>query len=276
MDVVPFQQNPNEAIARAAPAGSGRGQGGRRKWTKSLTGSMTIVCFIFGGLLAMQLRAYQLVQVHRVEVQQTQIAEEQQLQDMRERMSSANKQNAELSSNIDSMKKQVESGQQVGRAQLEQLKSQIKDLQMAAGLSAVTGPGVTIVLEDNPEVSKAGANTGMPLPGIVHDYDLQQVVNELLVAGAEAIAINGTRITGSTPIRCVGPVININWKQVAPPYRVQAIGDSETLSTALSMQSGIVEMLRNQVVIVHVNEERMLHLPAAENMPKFREAKPAQ
>lgn len=287
MDVVPFQQNPNEAAMMAAvtdasaiggprSSPSTRRESNGRRWTKSLTGSMTVVCFIFGGLVAMQVRAYQRVQRNRDDSARGQVAAEMQIRDMRDRLTNTNKQNVELSTDLDHMKKQVESGQKVGQSQLDQLKSQIKDLQMVAGLTAVTGPGVTITLDDNPEVSKAGLSSGMPLPGIVHDFDLQQVVNELRAAGAEAIAISGTRITGYTPIRCVGPVININWEHVAPPYRVQAIGDSERLSRALSMPSGIVEQLRNQVIVVRINDEHMLRLPAAEDMPSLRVAKPAQ
>ncbi len=68
---------------------------------------------------------------------------------------------------------------------------------------------------------------------IVHDYDLQLVVNELTASGAEAIAINGQRVISRTAIRCVGPTIMVNNVPIVPPFEILAVGDPGTLAGGL-------------------------------------------
>ena len=153
---------------------------------------------------------------------------------------------------------------------------EIKKLQVLVGMTAVKGEGITIRLSDNPDASaNAGPNAGPFLPGIVHDFDLLQVVNELRASKAEAIAINGVRITGYTPIRCVGPTIYVNFEAKPAPFTIEAIGNASDLKNAISMPGGIVENLRDQATLgVKVTEHENLSLPAAEGLPPLRVAKP--
>jgi uncharacterized protein YlxW (UPF0749 family) len=144
---------------------------------------------------------------------------------------------------------------------------------MLLGLTPVKGEGIVIRLADNPQAAAdAGPDAGPFLPGIVHDFDLLQVVNELRSAKAEAIAVNGIRITGYTPIRCVGPVIYINFESVAAPFTVQAIGNADSLESAVSMPGGIIENLKNQTLGIKIYQDD-LSLPAAEGLPPMKVAK---
>ncbi len=102
--------------------------------------------------------------------------------------------------------------------------ARLRRLQVATGYTAVTGPGVRIVVQDTPE----GDVTQM-----VRDEDLALLVDGLWSAGAEAISINDQRLTVLSAIRNVGPAVHVNSKPVNPPYTVQAIGDTLTLQADL-------------------------------------------
>lgn len=85
--------------------------------------------------------------------------------------------------------------------------------------TAVNGPGVVITLEDN-----AGH-----ADGLIVDQDLRQVVNGLWLAGAEAISINGHRLSAKTAIRQAGSAITVDYRSISSPYSIEAIGDPATL-----------------------------------------------
>ena len=246
-----------------------------RKWIFSLTG----VCFVFGGLLAMQMRAIQQVHANQ-QTEKAGIAEAKLLADkMRAQAATAEKERAKLNNQLVALIRKSKENGSLTVAQVAALGTQIKELQTVAGLTPISGPGVRLVLSDNPNAATTGGDTAF-LPGLVHDYDLLQVVNELRSAKADAIAVKGAggeaiRITGYTPIRCVGPVIYVNWEPVAAPFTVDAVGDPATLKSALSMPNGIVDQLKNNGAIgVKVSALDGLKLPAATGgAPKMRVAK---
>lgn len=109
-------------------------------------------------------------------------------------------------------------------AEAERLRTRLSDLETTTGAAAVTGPGLKITVDDG--VGKSGANQ-------VLDVDLQVLVNGLWAAGAEAIQINGQRITALTAIREAGQAITVNYRSLSPPYEVDAIGDPDTLQARL-------------------------------------------
>jgi uncharacterized protein YlxW (UPF0749 family) len=94
-------------------------------------------------------------------------------------------------------------------------------LAVVTGFGAVTGPGVRITVDDNPDGT------------LVRDQDLRLAVNGLWLAGAEAIAINGNRLTARSAIRNSGIAIRVNNRSLSPPYVVSAIGDENTLQADL-------------------------------------------
>jgi uncharacterized protein YlxW (UPF0749 family) len=109
-------------------------------------------------------------------------------------------------------------------ARAQALRGRLQGLETATGAAAVTGPGVTIVVDDAPTGN--GSNR-------VLDVDLQVLVNGLWQAGAEAIQINGQRITALTAIREAGQAITVNYRSLKSPYTVQAIGDPKSLQARL-------------------------------------------
>ncbi|GAA1141079.1 DUF881 domain-containing protein [Nocardioides aquiterrae] len=99
--------------------------------------------------------------------------------------------------------------------------SRVQRLATSTGFEAVTGPGVKITVDDNPDGT------------LVRDRDLRPAVNGLWEAGAEAIAVNGNRLTARSAIRNSGIAIRVNNRSLSPPYVITAIGNKNTLQADL-------------------------------------------
>lgn len=100
-----------------------------------------------------------------------------------------------------------------------------------AGLTAVSGPGVRVTLDDAPlDVKPAGVDDD---DLVVHQQDIQAVVNALWSGGAEAMTIQGQRVISTTGVKCVGNTVVLDGVPYAPPYVIEAIGDLDALQVAL-------------------------------------------
>ncbi|MDT4937433.1 MAG: hypothetical protein QOG80_1104, partial [Pseudonocardiales bacterium] len=105
------------------------------------------------------------------------------------------------------------------------------------GLSAVSGPGITVILDD---ASDPAADPGVdPNQLVVHQSDLQAVVNALWAGGAEAMTIAGQRVIATSAVRCVGNTLLINGEVFSPPFRVAAIGPYRTMQKSLDASRGV-------------------------------------
>lgn len=149
----------------------------------------------------------------------------------------------DATSNTDQLQKQVEELRgKVDQAQEQALKTgddgTAAQLAAATGTGEVTGPGVELVIDDangagsggnaaNPRDSQSFGNIGR-----LKDRDLQYVVNGLWEAGAEALSINGQRLTALSAIRAAGDAILVDNRPLVPPYTVLAIGDGPALAQA--------------------------------------------
>lgn len=107
---------------------------------------------------------------------------------------------------------------------------------MLSGATAVHGPGVKLVVDDAKEASTGGGDNPRETAdfsdtGRVRDRDMQRVVNGLWAAGAEAVSINGQRLTALSAIRAAGDAILVDNRPLVPPYTVLAVGDGKRLST---------------------------------------------
>jgi uncharacterized protein YlxW (UPF0749 family) len=97
----------------------------------------------------------------------------------------------------------------------------VRQVQMRAGTVPMAGPGLEVTLSDSRREAREPTDQAALA---VHDVDLQLVVNALWAAGAEAVAVNGQRLVATSPIRGAGETITVNFRPLAPPYRVRAIG----------------------------------------------------
>jgi uncharacterized protein YlxW (UPF0749 family) len=137
---------------------------------------------------------------------------------------------------------QLEATGQGGAAVTQQLNDQLQNAQIAAGLVAMTGPGLVIQLSDS--------TLAVPADGNQQDYlvsgrDVLTVVDQLWTAGAEGIAINSERVVVSTAVVDIGGSIVVNGAYVAPPYQITAIGPSSLFDT-LTHQQGFSDFVRER------------------------------
>lgn len=143
---------------------------------------------------------------------------------------------ASLEESIAELHEKIEAAQseQVdGKERYEVLQQYIQGLKMEAGLTQLEGPGIKVILDDNPKGAEAAKTSDIisynPENYIIHDKNVLYLVNDLKNAGAEAISINNQRIVTTSNIRCVGTVILANSTRMAPPYEITAIGNPEKL-----------------------------------------------
>lgn len=146
--------------------------------------------------------------------------------------------------------------------------AELKAAAALAGLEDLKGEGVVITLYDSTSTS---SDLNLEA-GLVHDTDLVAVVTELKAAGAEAISINGQRIIATTPIRCVGPTIQINSVKVAAPYYIKAIGNSQYLESALNIRGGIVSNLRSYGITIEITRQSDIQIDKYDGNFKLRVA----
>ncbi|MFD4510791.1 DUF881 domain-containing protein [Streptomyces sp. NPDC058457] len=141
-----------------------------------------------------------------------------------------------LETNVDKLRDDVSARQ---RAALKESggsgQSDLADV--LSGATAVHGPGVKLVVNDAKEASSGGdagnprETSGFSDTGRVRDHDMQRVVNGLWASGAEAISINGQRLTALSAIRAAGDAILVDNRPLVPPYTVLAVGDGEKLGS---------------------------------------------
>ncbi len=111
--------------------------------------------------------------------------------------------------------------------------------QLAAGEIAVRGPGLTVTLRE-PKAARTTASNGrvgsVPLTAtsVLTDRDVRSVVNELWADGAEAIAVDGIRLTPTSAIRFAGEAVLVDFQPITSPYRIDAVGDADALSTTFA------------------------------------------
>lgn len=130
-----------------------------------------------------------------------------------------------------------------GSADLRRVQRQGRPLRIAAGLEELTGPGITVTLDDAPKEVLASAGEDAS-NAIVHQQDIQAVANALWQGGAEAMTVQGVRIISTTGIKCVGNTVILNGVPYSPPYRFAAVGDPDRLRDALDANPYVQAYLR--------------------------------
>src|SRR4029079_12479703 len=109
-----------------------------------------------------------------------------------------------------------------------------------AGLTALKGPGVSVSLNDAPVTGKGPRPADVTNDDlVVHQQDVQSVVNALWAGGAEAMTVMGQRVIATSAVRCVGNTLILQGEGYSPPYAVTAIGDPARLRAALAREPGV-------------------------------------
>ena len=122
---------------------------------------------------------------------------------------------------------------------------------LRAGLVTVSGRGVVITMEDAPAVGELDIEEY-----IIHDNNVNDILDELKVNGAQAISVNGERVVLTTKPVCAGPTIIVNESRYPPPYVIKAIGDPDVLYDAIENMPQVAFMrLTNIRIDVEKQEE---------------------
>ncbi|ARF56370.1 DUF881 domain-containing protein [Streptomyces gilvosporeus] len=132
-----------------------------------------------------------------------------------------------------------------GSSQAEDAK--LKALEKNAGTKPLTGPGLTVTLTDAPPDATAKI-PGIPEPQpndlVIHQQDLQAVVNALWQGGAKGIQVKNQRLIATSAVRCVGNTLILQGRVYSPPYTITAVGDRAALARALTASPAIQNYLQ--------------------------------
>ncbi|MCZ7437472.1 DUF881 domain-containing protein [Micromonospora sp. WMMC241] len=153
--------------------------------------------------------------------------------------------------------------------------SRLRDLEAGTGLGRVRGDGVVVRLADAPRDKDAVTGEDRAESQVLYS-DLQKVANDLWAAGAEAVSINGQRLTATTTIRQAGEAILVDYRPVTSPYEVQAIGPGSMRDKFDDGRAAALmrEVARTEGLSFGVKEVDDLTLPAAPE-PRLRYAEPS-
>ncbi|MET9929398.1 MULTISPECIES: DUF881 domain-containing protein [unclassified Streptomyces] len=176
-----------------------------------------------------------------------------------------------LESDVDKLRSDVSERQ---RKALEQHGGDQGELvALLSGATPVEGPGVKLVVDDAKNTDQGGGgpreSSSFADTGRVRDRDMQRVVNGLWESGAEAIAINGQRLTALSAIRAAGDAILVDNRPLVPPYTVLAVGDGKNLAAAFrdSADGQYLNALKESFDIrTSLSDQAKVRLPAAPSL----------
>ncbi|KPI14825.1 protein of unknown function DUF881 [Actinobacteria bacterium OV450] len=145
---------------------------------------------------------------------------------------------------------------------------------LLSGATEVRGPGIKLVVDDAKGSSSGGGgkpreNAGFSDTGRLRDRDMQKIVNGLWQSGAEAVSINGQRLTALSAIRAAGDAILVDNRPLVPPYEVLAVGDKKRLGTAFQDSADgqyLHALQENYGIRAALSPSDDLRLPAASSL----------
>jgi uncharacterized protein YlxW (UPF0749 family) len=186
-----------------------------------------------------------------------------------------------LQHSVDKLRKDVEARQRKALEKHGGGEAEVAGL--LSGALPVHGPGIKLVVDDAKDTQDSDSggprqSSGFSDNGRVRDRDLQRVVNGLWESGAEAVSVNGQRLTSLSAIRAAGDAILVDNKPLVPPYTLLAVGPGKKLSTTFqdSADGQYLQVLQeNYGVRTSISTQDEVRLPAAPSLI-VRTARPAQ
>ncbi|MGY4644441.1 DUF881 domain-containing protein [Cellulomonas sp. URHB0016] len=141
-----------------------------------------------------------------------------------------------LRADVDTLTEDENSGHDVGSPGIGYV--------VEGGSTPVTGPGLTVKLDDAPEDSPRLAGVSLDVL-VVHQQDIQSVMNALWAGGAEAMTLMDQRVISTSAVKCIGNVLFLQGRRYSPPYEIRAIGDPTRLKEGLSDSGAVQAYLRD-------------------------------
>lgn len=151
-----------------------------------------------------------------------------------------------------------------------------KELEMnnaLLGYSKVSGEGIKLTIMDSSnQFSQIDENAGVSK--ILHNTDMIQVVNELKIAGAEAISINGQRILTNSAVYCFWAFLDINNEKTPAPFYVRAIGNKDLLNKYVTNSNSYIKALINRGISVQIEESTDIKIPNYAGEMRMKKIRP--
>ncbi|MFE8017107.1 DUF881 domain-containing protein [Streptomyces antibioticus] len=190
--------------------------------------------------------------------------------------------NGDLDESNATLRDQVESLAKDGDGSTTAEDERLAGLERAAGTDPLKGEAITVTLNDAPPDATAKL-PGYPEPQpdylVIHQQDLQAVVNALWQGGAEGIKVMDQRLISTSAVRCVGNTLILQGRVYSPPYTIQAVGNPKKLQKALAQSPAI----QNYMVYVNVyglgwkvTEDGAVTLPGYSGTVDLHYAKPVE
>jgi uncharacterized protein YlxW (UPF0749 family) len=223
--------------------------------SKSAQISIAIVSLILGIMLAMQFRTTASSNTNlptRVE-------------DVAQKLDTVTQERDALAEEVVSLRQKLSNVRQNDQAMAD-LQGELQKANMAACLTAVEGPGIVLTVNDIPRTLQADED---PNSYLVHDTDLQTLVNDLKASGAEAISINDQRITAMSEIRCASTLILVNTKRIGPPFVIKATGNPDMLESGMNIKGGWLGIMKQWGYQIHLQKMEKVQIPPYSGTIKF-------
>jgi len=164
--------------------------------------------------------------------------------------------------------------EQMGSNKVRALHRRAQELEPMAGLRTLKGPGVRVTLNDAPRTSGQHAIDADAL--VVHQQDIQAVVNALWAGGAQGVSVQGQRLISTSAVRCVGNSVVLQGVPYPPPYTIEAVGDVPDLMNALAKSPQIaiyLQYVSRYGLGYDVDDVTSLTLPAYAGSIELRHAR---
>ena len=205
----------------------------------TILASVSLATFLVTSLAATQFRSQPLPPSNRVARDEA----------LRKSVTQLEDQNRALKASVQSLQSAVKTGEDESARRssaAQQLKAQVDEQRTLAGLAALHGPGLTVLLHDGPDPNDPNDHS---LGWLVHYQDLQDIVNLLYASGAEAVAVNGERLVPTSSFHYAGVNILVNnGSRISGPYTVTALGDPSALANGIDDPNQLAELKsRNRV-----------------------------
>jgi uncharacterized protein YlxW (UPF0749 family) len=198
-------------------------------WQVTLGAALLVLGFLIAAQLASEGPRIRITSQERTPLVETALDLQAQQEDLKQQV-------LDLRADI----KSLEDAGQGGTAVTQSLNDELQRAQVAAGLVAMSGPGLVIRLSDS---DLPVAQDADQRDYLVSGSDVRTVVQELWLAGAEGVAVNGERVTVATAVVDIGGSVLVNSAYLAPPYQVGAIGPPDMFDR-LTRSVGFVDFIR--------------------------------
>jgi uncharacterized protein YlxW (UPF0749 family) len=214
---------------------------------------VTTVSLIIGGLLSVQ---------YKSQATARHAGPSRRVEDLVFMLKATEKSNQQLSEQVTSLQERL-SKMQLGDGP--------EATQLQPTYEALEGPGLLVTITESGAENKMEDGTS----AVVHAEDLLKIVNELRSGGAEAVALNGHRLTETSEVITAGQHIMVNKQPIVAPYALIALGPADEMKNQLALRGGVVDYLQFYGIEVKAQPKKRLEVPALGEAKQYRFAKPA-